>query len=55
MIGSYSNIDNGKIDYGYMLSSQNTVCPSEPHEWRESYNNEWEVNLNSHVSCDGKW
>ena len=53
MIGSYSNIDENKLDYGFMQNNQETSCPSDSELWKEYYNTAWAANGDAHVSCNG--
>ena len=55
MIGSYSNIDENKLTYGFMQNDQDTSCPSDSELWTEYYNSEWAANGDAHVSCNGTY
>jgi len=55
IVGSYSNIDENKLGYGFMQNNQDTSCPSDSELWKEYYNSKWATNVNAHASCNGTY
>ena len=51
MNGKLSNLDENKLDYGYMISDSFAQCPNAVPRWKEYYNDAWRVNPDATVNC----
>ena len=55
MIGSVSDVDEGKLTTGEMHSiDENVVCPIDGQKWIEYYSESWRINPDVYLKCDGK-
>ena len=55
MIGYLSNIEEGKLTYGFIFSpEENVVCPVDSEVYQELYSGSGNINSNMHLKCDGK-
>ena len=52
MIGYFSNIDEGKFTTGFFQNQEFVECPTDTNDWDESFNSEWNTNLNAKLDCE---
>ena len=54
MVGSLSNIDEGKLTTGFIQNDEMVDCPIDSEEWKEWYSGSWDINSNIYLECYGK-
>ena len=50
IIGSFSNIEEGKFTYGLLANDEFVECPTDTNDWKEYFDGEWAINLNATLS-----
>jgi len=54
MVGSISNVNEGKLTYGYIHNDGEAgECPGESESWKEYYDSSWDINEEITMECDG--
>ena len=51
VLGSMSNLAEGKLTYGVAKNKKNTFCPSLTKVWNEYLNNQWTHSTTAIVKC----
>ena len=51
MVGPISNLNEGKLTYGFLLNDQITDCPVQSEKWIEWYDSSWEYG-DAEINCE---
>jgi len=54
MIGGITDFNEGKLTFGFIQNDEIVDCPTNSTQWREWFENSWDVNDQIEVKCDGK-
>ena len=51
VVGSISDLNQGKLTYGFMLNDESVDCPTDSNDWKESHDGSWLNNYEISMKC----